>query len=250
MSDSDDVRPGNLSDEKELYKDGEYSVIWGNYDGAAKKSLGVRWNGARDGDDKGYPKTFGNPVWYVEPEFLTRGILLSLLERSFTHPRAAGYRDAILAALTDFSSRYESNRIHFAVALYAASNRGKTQTLKKLVGLLKSNGCEEVEERAACEGSPDLLFCCKYNGKTVGVATGGDDGDALDAAFAFFNKYNCDFVFCATRSRSDSRSWQEFWANTTAKDIPTLPVAKRESDEPHREDVNAAQAEELLNLIH
>lgn len=63
-----------------LYDDGDYSVIWGSYDGNLNRCLGVRWNGDVNGD--GYPNLGGNPLWYVEPKFLTEPILLSLLSIS------------------------------------------------------------------------------------------------------------------------------------------------------------------------
>ncbi|MBP5511251.1 MAG: hypothetical protein J6Z49_10065 [Kiritimatiellae bacterium] len=96
-----DVRPGNWSNVTDLYDNGDFSVIWGNYDGNPKKSLGTRWNGAWDKDDMGYPKTFGNPVWYVEPDILAKGILLTLLEFTLRNPNSGGNKDAIIAALAE-----------------------------------------------------------------------------------------------------------------------------------------------------
>ncbi|HOF62574.1 MAG TPA: hypothetical protein PLM82_13440 [Candidatus Latescibacteria bacterium] len=39
-----DVRPEKWSNVLDLYDDGEYSAIWGNYDENPKRCLGVRWN--------------------------------------------------------------------------------------------------------------------------------------------------------------------------------------------------------------
>ena len=84
-----------------LHDDGTYSAIWGNYEG--KLCLGTRWNG----DDKhpGYPSQMGNPLWYVEPEFLTKGILLQILSQLLTLPgidRSHEYIRNTLAALDAF----------------------------------------------------------------------------------------------------------------------------------------------------
>ena len=251
-----DVRPAKWSDVIDLYDDGEYSAIWGRYDGGAKRALGVRWNG--DGDGKGFPLSSGHPVWHVEPDFLAKGILSTLLERTFAVPKSGGDREKILTAMEELWGRIDANRIHLAVALYAAGNRGKTTTLKKLIELLESaigqNGDDGryrvVEKKPYYDGSADMLFCCKYGGKTVGVATGGDNGDAQDVAFKFFDTYNCDIVFCATRSRSDSYSWETFEDKTSAGNVRVICIKKIETDDAtEQETVNEAQASELMELI-
>ena len=241
------VRPGKWSDVIDLYDDGEYSAIWGRYENGSYRALGTRWDG--DDDSKGFPLSSGHPVWHIEPDFLAKGILTTLLERTFSVPGSGGDKDNIVTAMSELALRYESNGIHFAVALYAAGNRGKTTTLKILIENLKENGAKVLEEKPVWEGSPDLLFSCKYKGKTVGVATGGDIQVLVEKAFAFFDTYNCDIVFCATRSRSDSYSWQSFSEKTSSRHIRVLCVRKREVGEKDRERVNSEQARELMAMI-
>jgi len=64
------------SNKVDLFDNGTYSVIWGNFDNSNEKSLGVRWNG--EGRSVGFPRRENNPLWYVEPNFLTKPILLEL----------------------------------------------------------------------------------------------------------------------------------------------------------------------------
>lgn len=66
------VRPQKWNNVIDLYDDGDNSAIWGNYDGNPVRRLGVRWN-------DGYPSQGRNPLWYVEPDFVTESILLELL---------------------------------------------------------------------------------------------------------------------------------------------------------------------------
>ncbi len=68
------VRPQKWSNVIDLYDDGDYSAIWGSYDGDPQRYLGVRWN-------ESFPNQGGNPLWYVEPSFVRKQILLSLLGR-------------------------------------------------------------------------------------------------------------------------------------------------------------------------
>lgn len=72
MPEAEEVKPKKWDDIRVLFDDGVYSACWGKYDGAKHYSLGVRWN-------EGYPSQGGNPLWYVEPEFTTKGILESIV---------------------------------------------------------------------------------------------------------------------------------------------------------------------------
>jgi hypothetical protein len=59
-----------------LYDDREYSAVWGYYDNSPRRRLGVRWND--NPAPLGYPKQSKYPLWYVEPDWLARTILLEL----------------------------------------------------------------------------------------------------------------------------------------------------------------------------
>lgn len=94
MPSANSVRPGKWTHITDLYDDGESSAVWGNFEEAAHKCLGVRWNDS-------FPSQGGNPLWYVEPDFVTKAILLELLYRVTTNPSFGSEKD-ILAALQDF----------------------------------------------------------------------------------------------------------------------------------------------------
>lgn len=55
----------------ELFNDAQYSAIWGKYNG--RKCLAIRWNKNIDNDE---------PLWHLEPQFLTEAILLELLKKT------------------------------------------------------------------------------------------------------------------------------------------------------------------------
>lgn len=99
-----DVRPQRWSNVIDLYDDGTYSAIWGSYDGSSERCLGVRWNGNDTDEPYGYPNQGGNPLWYVEPDFLPRPILFALLcelARNGSLQRREEYQRNILAALSE-----------------------------------------------------------------------------------------------------------------------------------------------------
>jgi hypothetical protein len=87
------VRPAKWSNVIDLYDDGEYSAIWGIYENASSRCLGVRWNNS-------YPGQGPNPVWYVEPGFVTSNILSELLRQVKANP-TGGNIPNILTALKE-----------------------------------------------------------------------------------------------------------------------------------------------------
>lgn len=97
MASGHSVRPQKWSNIIDLYDDGTNSAIWGSYEESSSRSLGVRWNG---GSGIGYPNQGDNPLWYVEPEFATKNILLELLSR-VNNDSKAGNIDNILLALRE-----------------------------------------------------------------------------------------------------------------------------------------------------
>lgn len=99
MPAGNDVRPNKWSDVIDLYDDGTNSAIWGRYDGSPNRFLGVRWNG---GQSHGYPNQGKNSLWYVEPNFVTKNILLELLSRSNDNSTIGNLQN-ILKALKECS---------------------------------------------------------------------------------------------------------------------------------------------------
>lgn len=91
------VRPQKWSSVLDLYDDGDNSAIWGSYELNPARCLGVRWNG---GTSTGYPNQGDNPLWYVEPDFVTKNILLELLSRVNKNP-PLGNIPNILTALQE-----------------------------------------------------------------------------------------------------------------------------------------------------
>lgn len=88
------VRPVKWQRVLDLYDDGEYSAIWGSYDGNPERSLGVRWNGD---DNQGYPNQGSNPLWFVEPEFTTKMILLELCSRVNSDSKLGNMKNVLVA---------------------------------------------------------------------------------------------------------------------------------------------------------
>lgn len=255
-----DVKSGIWSNVIYLYDDGDYSAIWGNYKENPKRSLGVRWNEGEN-PEIGYPSLWGRPQWYVEPEFTTQSVLNVLLNKVLEkYSSLADYetfKGNIIKAQEEFARQLVGNRLKRVIALYGAQATGKTPTLNRLIALLSSmHGSELVAMEPApvdmAEFLKDKKACFKWSGLTIGVATGGDDASAIDNALTFFKKYNCDVAVVATRKRSDSASCTELLQQTKKQDIQLTYVGRElasSKDPSVEDDVNAKQAQALLNLI-
>ncbi len=74
----ENVNPRNVKVEKIIFNNQYFSIAYGNWEEEENKQLFMRWNGENE-QDKGYPKTFGNPVWFLITEELKIPILTSLL---------------------------------------------------------------------------------------------------------------------------------------------------------------------------
>ncbi len=97
----EDVNPQNYRVESVLFDDGDFSIAWGEWE-AGTMCLAMRWNG--EGNDPGYPKLFGNPVWFVLPESVTLPLLRGLIGTEST------VSDNILDALKLAAVRCQSDQ--------------------------------------------------------------------------------------------------------------------------------------------
>ena len=97
MPSGNKVRPHKWSSAIDLFDDGDYSAIWGCYEDSSYRCLGVRWNG---GESHGYPNQGNNPLWYVEPSFMVKNVLLELLDR-VNQDNNRGNIESILIALKE-----------------------------------------------------------------------------------------------------------------------------------------------------
>lgn len=108
MPQATEVKASKWKDVRILFDNGIHSIIIGWYISEAypegSLQLGSRWNGD---DDAGYPKLFGNPVFYVIPDGMEMGILNHLPvmlnnDRDKLVGDINAYRDNLIYALNLF----------------------------------------------------------------------------------------------------------------------------------------------------
>ena len=72
-----EVNPRNFQVQYILFETPDFSIAYGNWN-QQENCLAMRWNG--DENEAGYPKTFGHPVWFIIPAYMTSILAKSLLE--------------------------------------------------------------------------------------------------------------------------------------------------------------------------
>ena len=90
MPNPEQVRPHNFVVNKILYNDDSFSIAWGQWEDGSMRTA-MRWNGNEGEGDAGYPKTFGNPMWFQLPKNLTVPLLKGLL----------GLKDTVVESLIE-----------------------------------------------------------------------------------------------------------------------------------------------------
>ena len=73
------VNPNNYKVDVVLFDNDEFSIALGTWE-KNKNTLAMRWNGDNE-KDKGYPKTFGHPMWFIIHNDLKQSIVKSLMEK-------------------------------------------------------------------------------------------------------------------------------------------------------------------------
>jgi hypothetical protein len=72
------VNPKNYKVKSILFDNGNFSVAistWKNM----SNTLAMRWSG-NDKEDRGYPKAFGHPMWFIIHNDLKQPIILALMQ--------------------------------------------------------------------------------------------------------------------------------------------------------------------------
>lgn len=96
------VRYSKITNAIDLFDDGYTSAVWCIYNGSPERCLGVRYNGAED--SVSFPNKDGYPLWYIEPDFVTRSILLDIIA-AINNDASVGDLTNALLALREFDAR-------------------------------------------------------------------------------------------------------------------------------------------------
>ncbi|MBQ9726673.1 MAG: hypothetical protein IJV65_04115 [Kiritimatiellae bacterium] len=259
---SSDFGPSWSEDSILLYNSGEFVAVFGRYKDGNMPVVGIRWSANYDKDTNegvGFPQAFGHPLWFVLPGFLTQPTLHTMLEQAERNVILSECRENISKAIRIAARQVRPNDIQFAIAFYGAAGTGKTTTLNILIDLLVAEAEKDgfMEDVRIWDGGSydeatktgDRCVAVRVFGKMVVVATFGDNGDFVASGIAFARSVGADILVIATRKRSDSSSWGEFWKEIAEKGIPYAEVEKIKVDETDAQVHAAKQARELFEMI-
>ena len=121
------VRYRKITEALDLFDDGFTSAIWCRYCGKKERCLGVRYNGT--GGFQSFPMRDYYPLWYIEPGFVTRSILLDLAT-AIKNDASVGNLANVMIAVEEFDARETPPPERPAPPAKAAIKRPPTTTLE------------------------------------------------------------------------------------------------------------------------
>ena len=98
----------------------------------------------------------------------------------------------------DLIPNSKKRSLKLVLCLYGAANVGKSETLTELGRALLGKARYYYEQKGQ-HGSRDRRIALKYCGHIIGICTYGDDQDAIDRNFKFFEDQGCDIGITAAR---------------------------------------------------
>ena len=90
------------------------------------------------------------------------------------------------------------------IALWGKANSGKTATIKFLRDILLKRGAKEEEN----VGDYDFISVFRFQGKKVGVISGGDTKEILTGNLGKLPN-DCDVVICPSRTKGETVQYLE-----------------------------------------
>lgn len=256
-----DFGPSWPGDSILLYDCGEFVAVFGRYKDGEAPVVGIRFGSMSHISDE---KTVAlqnrdENSWGILPKFLVLPTLHAMLEQAERNVALSECRENIRKAIRITARQVKPNDIQFAIALYGAGGAGKTTTLNTLIDLLIAEATKNGSPDAVREldqgfydkdsKTGDRCVAVRVFGKVVVVATFGDKGEFVANGIAHARSVGADILVIATRKRSDSSSWGEFWKEIAEKGIPYAEVEKIKVDEVDKQSQADKQAQELFELI-
>ena len=98
----------------------------------------------------------------------------------------------------DLVPAFKKRSMELVLCLYGAANVGKSETLTELGRALFMKARYYYEQKGQ-HRSRDRRIALKYYGHIIGICTYGDDQNAIDRNFKFFDDQGCDIGITAAR---------------------------------------------------
>ena len=98
----------------------------------------------------------------------------------------------------DLLPTFKKRSLKLVLCLYGVADVGKSETLTELGRALFAKARYYYEQKGQ-HGSRDRRIALKYHGHIIGIGTYGDNHDAIDRNFKFFEDQGCDIGITAAR---------------------------------------------------
>lgn len=125
----------------------------------------------------------------------------------------------------DLIPNFKRLTLKLVLCLYGGANVGKSETLTGLGRALLSNVRYFYEQKGQ-HGSRDRRIALKYRRHIIGICTYGDDQDAIDRNFKFFEDQGCDIG--VTAARVEGGKDLKSYVTSRCKSIKVASIEKKD----------------------
>lgn len=126
----------------------------------------------------------------------------------------------------DMIPNFKKRTLGLVLCLYGGASVGKSETLTELGHALLRNVRYFYEQKGQ-HGSRDRRMVLKYRGRIIGIGTYGDNKEAIDRNFKFFEDQYCDIGVTAARVEGDTD--MESYVKSKCKAIKFAALKKHDA---------------------
>ncbi len=127
----------------------------------------------------------------------------------------------------DLVPSFKKRKLQLVLCLYGGADVGKSETLTQLGQALFAHARYFYEQKGQ-HGSRDRRIALKYHGRIIGICTYGDDQDAIDRNFKFFENQGC--VIGVTAARVEGNTDMKSYVENMSKAIKVAAIEKHDAD--------------------
>ena len=127
----------------------------------------------------------------------------------------------------DLVPTFKKRKLQLVLCLYGGANIGKSETLTEIGRALLADTRYFYEQKGQ-QGSRDRRIALKYKRRIIGIGTYGDDQDAIDRNFKFFEDQGC--VIGVTAARVEGNTDMKAYVKNKSRAIKVKVAAIKKHD--------------------
>ena len=135
------------------------------------------------------------------------------------------------------------------IALCGPANTGKSSSIKLAYEKLQNLPGAEVVRHEATPRCADMTAIITVNGAKVGLESRGEDPERLSNSLRCFEKYGCQLIVCATRTRGGSVDAVEKFCNDNEREYKLRWIRMGRESSPDKQEASENILRAVRDLI-